>query len=330
MKNQVGNGVQSILAIAVFVGGLGLIPAVQGEVVISDRVKVEGFLDMSGTYQDKADGTETKTMSFDQWEVDVYLSPVDQVSARIDINDVTASGEGVAVEQAMVTYDFQNGLTATAGKWLTPLGWEGAEPTLLYQYSASATTAGIYPGYASGVGARYGTDLFSIYGSVVDGSYSGDGDAENVSAEGQLKLMPVTGLVIQAGYASEKFEAVLADADGAGGVEEYTKGFGNIWVEYKTGGLTMVGEFNVLEDIQGPGSDGEGYLAMANYDWGVPALTLRHSYVDLDNGYEDSEFTISPSFQVADPLLLVTEYRHDDYGPGGETDTFAAELIYTF
>jgi hypothetical protein len=303
------------------------IPAAYADIELAEGLKANGFLDMSTTYRDDDAGSES-TLTFDQWEIDLFFDPVEKVSARVDVNDVNASDEGVEVEQAFVTYDFENGLTATAGKFLSALGYEGAEPTLLYQYSVSATIIG-YPGYASGGALDYDFGAGSVHGAVVDGFYSGDGDADELSYELQLKLKPVDGLVLQAGYATEEFADTIGEDEAV--VEGYDKGIGNFWAEYKVGSLTLAAEYNLLYDIQGAGSDGDGYLVMANYSFGKLGLTLRHSYVDLDNGYEDTEFTISPSYAIASNLLLVTEYRHDDYGDeGGDADTLAAELLYTF
>lgn len=313
--------------------GLGLsVPAALAEIELAPGLKASGFIDMSATYTDTDEG-DSKTMSFDQWEIDLMFEPVENISARVDINDVNASDEGVVVEQAFITYDFGNGLTASAGKFLSSLGYEGAEPTLLYQYSVSATIIG-YPGYASGLSLDYALGIWNFHAAVVDGFYTDDGDAEDLSYEAQIKVTPIEGLTLQAGYAIDTIVVeevvdpvtllVTTPAD------EFDKGIANFWAEYKVGSLTLAGEYNLLYDIEGTGSDGEGYLVMANYSFGKLALTLRHSYAELDNGYEDTEFTIAPSYALASNLLLVTEYRHDDYGDAGDADLFALEAIYTF
>jgi Putative beta-barrel porin-2, OmpL-like. bbp2 len=305
------------------------IPAAHAELELAPGLKAGGFLDMSATYRDE-EGETTETASFDQWEIDLFFEPIEQVSARVDIDDQPSTDqEGAEVEQAFVTYDFENGLTAQAGKFLSALGYEGAEPTLLYQYSVSATIIG-YPGYASGGGLTYDFGMGSIYGAVVDGWYSGDNDAEDLSYEVQLKLKPVEGLVVQAGYATEEFSETTEMVDEEEvAVDGYDKGIANFWTEYKVGALTLAAEYNLLYDIEGAGSDGDGYLVMGNYAFGKLALTLRHSYADLDNGYENTEYTISPSYKIASNLLFIVEYRHDDYGDT-EADTGAAELLYTF
>jgi hypothetical protein len=318
------------LVLAALVGLMSASLANAEIVLVPDKLKADGFFDMSAYHTD-ADGEDTEKMGFDQWEIDLHFSPVDHVSARVDLDgQPTTDQDGVEVEQAFIVYDTEKGLSAKAGKFLSALGYEGAEPTLLYQYSVSATIIG-YPGYSSGAGATYTFgEMGHIYAAVLDGSYSGDEDADSVSPEVQLVLKPVEGLTLQAGYAQEDFDDADDDLDGVIDTEGFDKSIANFWAEYKAGGLTAAAEFNFLTDAQGPESDGEGYLVMANYDWGFFGLTLRHSGVDLDNDYEDYEFTVAPNFQVAEPLLLVTEYRHDDYGDAGDADTVAAELTYVF
>lgn len=298
----------------------------QAEVVLGEGLKADGFIDMSATYKD-TDAGDDKTVSFDQWEIDLHYTAISNVTARVDINDVTANDKGVVVEQAFVDFDTGTGLKLRGGKFLTPLGYEGAEPTLLWQYSVNAAIIG-YPGYANGAAAMYDFGIGSLYAAVVDGSFSGDKDGDDLSYEGQLKLMPVEGLTLQAGYATEDF-AEIADEEGVT-TEAFTKSVINLWAEYKIGGLILAGEYSIMEDIQGPGSDGDGYMVMAHYQAGKAGLTLRHSKADLDNDYEDTEFTVSPSYQVAPNLLALLEYRHDDFGDAGESDTFAAEAIFTF
>lgn len=311
-------------------GLVASVPSAYAELELAPGLKANGFIDMSATYIDTGDD-ETESMSFDQWEIDLLFSPVEKVSARVDVNEYPSSDEGVEIEQAFVTYDFEDGLTLTLGKFLSALGYEGAEPTLLYQYSFSATIIG-YPGYANGAALDYTTGPVSLHGAVVDSFYNSDGDAEDLSYEVQAKVTPVEGLTLQAGYATDTLTTEDVEDPDLGLIpgEEYDPGILNFWAEYKVGKLTLAGEYNQLYEIQGPGSDGDGYLVMANYSFGKLAITLRHSGVDLDNGYEDKEFTIAPSYALASCLLLVSEYRHDDYGDEGDADSYALEAIYTF
>ncbi len=292
------------------------------ELKIVDGLTVGGFIDMSATTTETDAGSDS-AMGFDQWELDFLFDLGDGITANVDINDVDGE-DGVTVEQAYLVMPIGSGLSVKAGRMLTPLGYEAAEPTGLYQYSVSATIIG-YPGYSNGVALMWANDLVSLYGSVVDGSYSGDEDANDVSVEGQIKLFPAEGLVLQAGYASEKFDATEESSS-------YDQGILNFWAEYKVGALTLAAEYNSLMEIGGPDGDGDGYLLMANYAFTDKcALTFRHSYVELDNGYENTEYTISPSYKITDNLLGLLEFRTDEYDDSSlDGESYAVELLYTF
>jgi hypothetical protein len=300
----------------------------RAEVTLPEGLKVSGFVDMSAKSVDGKEDTTTTT-SFDQWEIDFGFDAGTGITGNVDLND---TGDGAEVEQAFITAALAEGLTAKAGLFLTPLGYEAAEPTGLYQYSVSATIIG-YPGYANGVALSYAQDLYSLYAAVVDGSYSGNSEADDVSFETQLKLMPAEGLTLQAGFASEKFDGTPADdVLLTPATEGYDQGILNFWAEYKTGGLTLAAEYNSLMEIGEAGADGDGYLVMANYKLTDKlALTLRHSYAELDNGYENTEYTISPSYAFTSNLLGILEARTDEYDDSSaDAETYAAELLFTF
>ncbi|MCS6772277.1 MAG: porin [Kiritimatiellae bacterium] len=308
---------------------VGLAASGWAEMELTEALKISGFVDMSAVHK-STDSDDTTTAALDQWELSFLIDPAEGVSAQVDIDDQPSADQGgVEVEQAFVTGSPLEGLTLKAGKFLSALGYEGAEPTALYQYSYSATIIG-YPGYANGVGAKFDAGFAKFYAALIDGAYSGDQDADSISPEFQIVVTPVEGLTLQAGYAVEEFDATTNEMGDA--VAGYDKGIANFWAEYKTGGLTLAGEFNQLYDVQGAGSDGTGYLVMVNYDWGKLGLTLRHSAVDLDNGYENTEYTISPNLELAANLSAIFEVRFDEY-EGGDTDdatTYAAELLFVF
>lgn len=296
------------------------------QIDLAEGLSATGFIDMSILSTDTNAGSET-TMGLDQWEIDFMYDFGGGVTAQVDINDI---GDGVEVEQAFIVGDLGNGFSAKAGLFLTPLGYEAAEPTGLWQYSVSATIIG-YPGYANGAALMYTADTFSLYAGVVDGSYSANQDADDVSLEGQIKLFPSEGLVIQLGYASEKFDGTPAtDTEPATG--SYDQGILNLWVEYAVGSLTLAAEYNSLMEIGGPDGDGDGYLVMANYAFTDKfGLTFRHSGVELDNGYENTEFTISPGYAFNDNLFGLLEFRTDDFNDDSlDGESYAAELLYTF
>ena len=152
------------------------------EIQLAKGLTADGFIDMSATYTDPDSGETDESMSFDQFEIDFYFDFENGVKARVDIDhEPSDDTDATEVEQAILSYATEGGLTLQAGRFLTPIGYEAAEPTGLWQYSVSATIIG-YPGYANGVAARQGFgDVASVYVAVVDGSYTGDSDANDLS-----------------------------------------------------------------------------------------------------------------------------------------------------
>jgi hypothetical protein len=335
MNTKVKTGIGMLGAFALM--GTG---STYAEIQLAKGLTADGFIDMSATYTDPDSGETDESMSFDQFEIDFYFDFENGVKARVDIDhEPSDDTDATEVEQAILSYATEGGLTLQAGRFLTPLGYEAAEPTGLWQYSASATIIG-YPGYANGVAARQGFgDVASVYVAVVDGSYTGDSDANDLSFEAQLKLMPFEGFTFQAGYASEEMAGtdaigVLGDVDFVAATESYDQGFANFWAEYTLsigdGTLTVAGEYNQLFEIGASDADGDGYLVMANYSVNKVGLTVRHSAVELDTGYEDTAFTVSPNYTFNDNLFGLVEFRTDDFGDDGDATSLAAELIFTF
>ncbi len=311
-------------ATTVSLAAAGLLAATgaRAEIEIGETLSISGFIDMSILNVDTDAGSDT-TMGFDQFEIMFMFDSGDGITGRVDIDD-NDDDEGVAVEQAFITADLGSGLSLTAGRYLSALGYEGPEPIDLWQYSYSATVIG-YPGYSNGAGLSYGNDMVTALVSVLDGSYDADEDADDVSIEAMVKVMPMEGLTMLLGYASQDFDATEE-------VGSYTQGIINFWVEYATGGLTLAAEYNSLMEIGGPDGDGDGYLLLANYAFTDKfGLTFRHSAVDLDDGFENTEFTLSPSYAFTDSLFGLIEIRTDDFNDdSADGESYALELIYTF
>jgi hypothetical protein len=100
------------------------------------------------------------------------------------------------------------------------------------------------------------------------------------------------------------------------------------------GNVTLAAEL-VQRDL-GIGGEGDGYLLMANYAKGNFGITARYGDYTLEDAFgspdlETNSFTISPSFKVGDHLLIVTEYRMDEYDVGGEdANSLAVEALFMF
>ena len=288
----------------------------QAEIELAEGFSLQGFLDVSATSSD-VDGKDTKsTAEIGEFEVD-FLYGGDSINAQVDLNYTDSSG-GVDLEQAFVGFSVSDQFSLKAGKFLSCIGYETYDVNTLNQFSHAASTAGIYPGHHPGLAGVYSGDTFGVYGSVVDGTWSADGDTDDLGYEVQVFTSPAEGLTIKLGYATESAAA-------------YDKAIINLWAGYSVDSLTVAAEYSSLEDYGASGSDGDAYMLMANYAFTeMFNTTLRYAHVDADWA-EIDEFTISPRFVISDSVSVITEYRHRDYDVGGaDEDLLAARVLYTF
>ena len=290
----------------------------QAEIELAEGFSLQGFLDVSASSSD-VDGKDTKsTAEIGEFEVD-FLYGGDSINAQVDLNYTDSSG-GVDLEQAFVGFSVSDQFSLKAGKFLSCIGYETFDVNGLYQYSAAAST--VYPGHHTGLAGVYSGDTFGVYGSVVDGTWSADGDTDNLGYEVQVFTSPAEGLTIKLGYATEDLET-------------RDKAMLNLWAGYTVDALTVAAEYSSLEDFDfnndNVGDDGDAYMLMANYAFTETFnTTLRYAHVDADNA-EIDEFTISPRFVISDSVSVITEYRHRDYDVGGaDEDLLAARVLYTF
>ena len=292
----------------------------QAEIELAEGFSLQGFLDVSASSSD-VDGKDTKsTAEIGEFEVD-FLYGGDSINAQVDLNYTDSSG-GVDLEQAFVGFSVSDQFSLKAGKFLSCIGYETYDVNTLNQFSHAASTAGIYPGHHTGLAGVYSGDTFGVYGSVVDGTWSADGDTDNLGYEVQVFTSPAEGLTIKLGYATEDLET-------------RDKAMLNLWAGYTVNALTVAAEYSSLEDFDfnddNVGDDGDAYMLMANYAFTETFnTTLRYAHVDADNS-EIDEFTISPRFVISDSVSVITEYRHRDYDVGGaDEDLLAARVLYTF
>jgi len=295
----------------------------QAEIELAEGFSLQGFLDVSAS-SSEVDGKDTKsTAEIGEFEVD-FLYGGDSINAQVDLNyrspgrDYGPGDGGVDLEQAFVGFSVSDQFSLTAGKFLSSIGYETYDVNTLNQFSHAASTAGIYPGHHTGLAGVYSGDTFGVYGSVVDGTWSADGDTDDLGYEVQVFTSPAEGLTIKLGYATESGAA-------------YDKAIINLWAGYSVDSLTVAAEYSSLEDYGASGSDGDAYMLMANYAFTETFnTTLRYAHVDADWA-EIDEFTISPRFVISDSVSVITEYRHRDYDVGGaDEDLLAARVLYTF
>jgi hypothetical protein len=312
---------KKVIAVAVSTLAAGLAPVAQADIELGPGISVGGFLDMSYTYVD-LDGVSptAKTMGIDQFETDFKYSGSDGISAQVDI-EYGESGKGgneddTFVEQAFVTKSFTDAFSMKVGRFLSYSGWETEEPTGLFQYSGAGYAPFFYGYYQQGVSAYYGGSKFALMGSVVNSAFDPiDRDTTELGTEVGLALMPVEGLTAKVFLINDNDDDIV-----------------NFWTSYAANGFTFAFEYNTADYANG--NDGDGWLAMGNYASGNFGFTVRYVDFEIETAagatfLENSSWTFSPSYKFGSNLLVVAEYRMDDFG-AADQDMLALEALFTF
>lgn len=319
-KNTIAGAIAAVL--------VGTVPAAHADIELGQGLSVKGFADMSFTYYDPDNGSTVESAGIDQFEMDFLYTGTSGVSAQVDIEygESSAGGPGdddTFVEQAFITKAFTEQFSMKVGRFLSYTGWETEEPTGLFQYSGTGYAPYFYGYYQQGVSALYDGGVVDLMGSVVTSAFDPlDRDAGELSYELGVGLTPVEGLTAKLFYISEKVDALDDETS-----------ILNFWVSYAVSGFTFAAEYNTADYADQ--SEGDGYLVMANYATGPFGITLRYHDFEIENAaglttVEDSAITLSPSYKVGDNLLIVAEYRTDDFGSAGDADLIALEALFTF
>ncbi|EWH10875.1 phosphate-selective porin O and P [Catenovulum agarivorans DS-2] len=308
---------RTALSIAAALATVTASPAVNAsDFSLTDSLSVTGFIDMSYVYTDADGASSTSTSGLDQFEIDLLYSFDDKLNAQVDLEYKDSKG-AVALEQAFFTYAVTDEFTFKAGRFLSYSGWETEEPTGLFQYSGTGYAKHFYGYYQQGISGLYSTDGFAAALSIINSPYSPtDTNSEKPGYEAMVAVMPTDAITVKAFY--------LADGD---------TNTTNVWGSYSAGDLTLAAEYN-LGDYE-DGSDGSGYLFMANYAMGSAGITVRYHDYEVENADgstkdDGSAITISPSYAVSDNLLMVFEYRMDESDVNGDSDTIALEALVSF
>ncbi|MCV6615646.1 MAG: porin [Cellvibrionaceae bacterium] len=318
------------------VTGLWLAAAVTGAQAddgfkLTDKLSVSGFIDMSSVYVD-ADGQDSvSSTGLDQVELNLLYTFSDKLTAQVDIEyDDDGNGKETDIEQAFFSYALSDQLSLKAGRFLSYSGWETQEPTGLFQYSGTGYAKYFYGGYQQGVSAAYNAKSYALAMSVVSdiGDLKGEAsDTSNPAFELMAAIMPSDSVTVKGFYITDKLDG-----------SSETSNLLNLWASYADGPLTLAAEYNQSENAPaaGAGVDADGYLLMANYAFDKWALTFRYHHWELDQEMvgsieEYNGFTIAPSFNITENLLIVTEYRFDeDKISGADINTFAVEALLSF
>jgi hypothetical protein len=230
------------------------------------------------------------------------------------------NGSKTDVLDAYFTVDAGGGLSVTAGKFLSYMGYEAFDVPNMAQISYANTQLAPIPAYHTGVkfdysAATYGAGLAvvdSIYSGTGAGVYKGDGDLKQPGIEAYFTYKGIKDTTIWFGVADEI---------------STKKAFYDLWVSYALSKTDSVSaEYIKIE------SEGSlwllAYTKALNSKW---SLTSRISGDSPTGGSNNMKYTLSPSYTLNDHFIVRGEVSYiSSYGSTPSSTYLAAQTIFKF
>jgi len=352
------------------------------QIKINDNISVTGWTvgsyQYSGTtYQPKLAGvnnTKADSLNVDAGLLGATITPTKDVTATVSIfyrpsggkavnggvadnAGVSPAGSEVTLLDAYVAYDCGNGLTATAGKFLSALGYES-----FYQISDNMITLANQqflapiPGYHEGVKLDYAVDKTTTVGiAAVDSEYpkpgynatEGDGELRhNVGFEGYAQYTGVENLTLWLG----------AGYDTKGSFEPRAVYVLDFWASYQINKVSSVaieeiykdgGKVNTPAAWNGPAfvmprNQGSNWLAYYQYNFtdkfsswfcfsGENTTSGRIAGVKV-KGPSYWALSIAPAYAITANLSVKFQYTYTQYNNfiARDNNLIATEVAFKF
>jgi len=300
-------------------------------VKVNDNLSINGFID--GSYASTDDGTangKRQSLEIDEVELN-FVTNVGNVSGLIavdanpnaDYDNASNDTENLGIEQAHFTYNINDAVSVTFGRYGSALGFEREDPAGLYTYSRAYSTNAF--------------NLGDVDNNAVDGltlAYTGDAFTVAVSLENQVEaehLLETNDLDFEISFTYTGIAGLnigggfLVDNEASSANETDVV---NLHLSRQFGKLLVAGEYTELDADAG---DRDAYLVLADYDVNNKlGVALRISSEELvNNGGDYDKVTIAPNYAITESLGAILEYSDVDNG-GTDSEEYAVELTYTF
>jgi Putative beta-barrel porin-2, OmpL-like. bbp2 len=290
---------------------LTLAASASAEIKLNENFSVSGYVSGSYQYTDPKPGESVDKFNIDSSQL-LFTTNFKPVTGVVSLFYVPNTTDETTVLDAYFTYDAGNGVTVTAGKFLSYLGYESFfnvnNPEISF---ANGDFLGAIPGYHSGVKVDYGTDMFSVGAALVDSVYSpygalkGDGELKhNGGFEGYFAYKGTKNLTLWAGVAY----------DTKGGFQPHSVTTFDFWAQYQVDAKTLVAAEYAHKD-GGDGAKGYNWLGLVTYaftDKFSTAFRIAGEKLS-DGGPSFTKFTVAPGVAVTDKLTVRAEYSYYDY-----------------
>jgi len=243
-------------------------------------------------------------------------------------NDSSSSADNrsqndLDIEQAYFTYNINDAISVTLGRYGSALGFEREDPAGLYTfsraYSGSFNLGNVDAAAVEGVTVAYSGDAYSIAASFEEAAGT-DLEVNDLNLELAFTYTGIAGVNIGGGYFFDNAEGDETDVL-------------NIHVSRQFGKLLLAGEYIEASTSSATAAnnvDNDAYLLLADYDINDKlGFAIRFSQNEQGTAGDYEKFTIAPNYSITDSLGAIVEYS-DIENDGAKSEQYAVELTFTF
>jgi hypothetical protein len=320
------------------------------DIKVNDSLTFNGWAVGSYQWTQPKPGNSFDSLNLDAALLAAVVTPTKGVTGTISTyyrpsaeGGVSPGGSEATVLDAYIAYDAGGGLTLTAGKFLSYLGYESFYFSQDNMISlANQQFLAPIPGYHEGVKFDYSPDKTTTFGAaLVDSLYQkpgyaatvGDGEFKhNGGAEAYVSFSGVPNLALWAGIGYQSKTKPGVDTSGVVDPNGHT-----IVVYDVYGTYTVSKEIAVtLEEIYkdgGIGNKGSNWLAYLQYKMGDKAYTwFSVSGENVTGGGRYTKYSVSPTYVLNGNLSVRAQYSYTDYKSSAwnSANYLGAEVIFTF
>jgi hypothetical protein len=303
-------------------------------VKVNNNLSINGFID--GSYASSDDGVN-KSQSLEVDEVELnFVVNVGNVSGLLSIDRGISDDNGgtnaidetaIEIEQAHFTYNINDAVSVTFGRYGSALGFEREDPAGLYTYSRAYDSDNFNFGdvdsnVVEGLTLAYSADSYSLAVSIENqAGVEADLETNDLDFEISFSYTGIAGVNIGGGFRIDNEATATAETDAV-----------NLHVSRQFGKLLLAGEYSELDSN---GADRDAYMILADYDinnkFGV-AVRLSSEELNVGNEGDFDKLTIAPNYAITESLGAILEYSDVDNasGLGRDSEEYAIELTYTF
>jgi len=302
-------------------------------VKINNNLSINGFIDGSYSTIDTDGQPKEQALELDEVELNFVVN-AGNVSGLIAIDsrlDNGAGEEDLDIEQAHFTYQINDAVSATLGRYGSALGFEREDPAGLYTYSRAYLDNAFNLGdvdnnRVEGLTLAYSADAYSIAVSL-ENQVGAEANLQDNDLDFEISFTytGIAGVNIGGGFFIDNEDNGFAESDVV-----------NVHISRQFGKLLLAGEYTQLDtDANGQAGvtteERDAYTILADYDINAKlGVALRLSSQErIGNTADYDKFTIAPNYAITESLGAILEYSDVD-NAGTDSEEIAVELTYTF